>query len=151
LEGFIGESEQAPPPFSAKKIKGVPAYKLARKDKEVVLAPVRVRVESLELVEWRRPDAAIRVTVSSGTYIRSIAHEAGRKLGCGAHLSQLRRTVSGEFGLEKALALDNATTEGVERHLISPMTVLVEIPAVVVTEEQAGKLRQGIATNLPEF
>src|SRR5262245_23422574 len=99
LEGFVGETEQVPPPFSAKKVKGVPAYKLARKDKEVVLGPVKVRIDSLELLAWESPEARIRVTVSSGTYIRSIAHEAGRKLVCGAHLSSLRRTASGEFNL----------------------------------------------------
>ena len=151
LQGFIGETEQVPPPFSAKKIKGVPAYKLARKDKEVVLTPVRVKIDSLDLLEWRPPEAKIRVTVSSGTYIRSIAHEAGQKLGCGAHLSQLRRMASGEFTLAEAVGLEKLTTEEVDDHLLNPMKILTALPAVVATTEQAGKLRQGIAANLPEF
>src|SRR5271168_1939998 len=89
---FRGVIEQMPPPFSAKKIAGVPAYKLARKKKEVVLQPVQVEVKEFEILETTADQATFRARVSSGTYIRSIAHEMGQKSGCGAHLAGLRRT-----------------------------------------------------------
>src|SRR5271170_3965757 len=92
---FRGVIEQMPPPFSAKKIKGVPAYKLARKNEPVELKPVRVNVKSFEIKDWMdgdRKSVHFEAIVSSGTYVRSLAHEIGKQLGCGAHLSTLIRT-----------------------------------------------------------
>src|SRR5262249_5495196 len=89
---FQGEVEQMPPPFSAKKIAGKPAYKLARAGQPVELRPVRVRIASFEVVRAEGVEANFAVTISAGGYVRSIAHEMGMVLGCGAHLSQLRRT-----------------------------------------------------------
>ena len=96
---FVGLIEQMPPPFSAKKIKGVPAYKLARKHQEVDLKPVQVEIKEFEILSAEGDRASFRVRVASGTYVRSIAHEMGQQLGCGAHLESLRRTVLGEFDL----------------------------------------------------
>src|SRR3954453_23999678 len=97
--GLTGVIEQMPPSFSAKKIQGVPAYKLARKNKEVALKPVQVEVKEFEILNVDNDRAAFRVRVGSGTYVRSLAHDMGMKLGCGAHLESLRRTSVGEFTL----------------------------------------------------
>jgi tRNA pseudouridine55 synthase len=103
---FVGVIEQVPPPFSAKKIHGVPAYKLARKRKEVKLQPVKVEIKEFAItgVEDDRADFCARV--ASGTYMRSVAHELGQKLGCGAHLASLRRTAVAEFVIDQAHAIE---------------------------------------------
>jgi len=103
---FRGLIQQVPPPFSAKKIKGVPAYKLARKQKEVVLQPVQVEIKELEIASVDGDRACFRARVASGTYMRSIAHDMGQLLGCGGHLQSLRRTAASEFVLEDAHTLD---------------------------------------------
>ena len=103
---FRGVIEQIPPPFSAKKIKGVPAYKLARQQKEVVLKPVQVEIKQFEILAVEVDRARFRARVASGTYMRSVAHDMGRELACGAHLESLRRTAVAEFTLEDAHTLD---------------------------------------------
>src|SRR5271169_1094784 len=103
---FRGVIEQTPPPFSAKKIKGVPAYKLARQQKEVILKPVRVEIKEFEILAVEADRVRFRAHVASGTYMRSVAHEMGRELACGAHLESLRRTAVAEFVLEDAHTLD---------------------------------------------
>jgi tRNA pseudouridine55 synthase len=103
---FHGVIEQMPPPFSAKKIHGVPAYKLARKKKEVVLQPVQVEIKEFEILAVEGDRARFRARVASGTYMRSVAHEMGQKLGCGAHLESLRRTAVAEFTIENAHTLE---------------------------------------------
>lgn len=103
---FRGVIEQAPPPFSAKKIKGVPAYKLARKQKEVVLKPVQVEIKEFEILSVAADRATFRARVGSGTYMRSVAHDMGQTLGCGAHLESLRRTAVAEFTLDDAHTLE---------------------------------------------
>src|SRR4029077_13739612 len=89
---FAGLIEQMPPPFSAKKIRGVPAYKLARKHQEVALKPVQVEIKEFEILGVEGDEASFRARVASGTYMRSIAHDMGQQLCCGAHLQSLRRT-----------------------------------------------------------
>ncbi|HXZ26933.1 MAG TPA: tRNA pseudouridine(55) synthase TruB, partial [Terriglobales bacterium] len=89
---FLGPIQQMPPPFSAKKIAGVPAYKLARKKKEVPLQPVQVEIRELEILRVEADRARFRARVAPGTYLRSVAHDMGQALGVGAHLSSLRRT-----------------------------------------------------------
>ncbi len=103
---FRGVIEQLPPPFSAKKINGVPAYKLARKNKEVTLKPVRVEIKEFEILSVEDDRATFRARVTSGTYMRSVAHEMGQRLGCGAHLEALRRTSVGDFVVENAHTID---------------------------------------------
>ncbi len=103
---FRGVIEQTPPPFSAKKVHGVPAYKLARKQKDVVLKPVQVEVKEFEILFVEGACARFRARVASGTYMRSVAHEMGRRLGCGAHLESLRRTAVAEFKIKDAHTLE---------------------------------------------
>ena len=103
---FVGLIEQMPPPFSAKKIKGVPAYKLARRHQEVALKPVQVEIRQFEILAFEGDLASFRARVASGTYMRSVAHDMGQQLGCGAHLQSLRRTSLGEFDLSQAHTLE---------------------------------------------
>ena len=103
---FHGFIDQTPPPFSAKKIHGVPAYKLARKQKEVILRPVQVEIKEFTITAVETDRAHFRARVSSGTYMRSIAHEMGQRLGCGAHLESLRRTSVAEFDITQAHTID---------------------------------------------
>jgi tRNA pseudouridine55 synthase len=103
---FHGLIEQVPPPFSAKKIHGVPAYKLARKQKEVVLKPVQVEIKEFAILALEGDRARFRARVSSGTYMRSVAHEMGQLQGSGAHLESLRRTAAAEFDITHAHTLE---------------------------------------------
>ena len=152
---FLGRLEQMPPPFSAKKIAGVPAYKLARKKKEVELQPVPVEVRELEIVSVEGDRATFRSRVSAGTYLRSIAHELGQALGAGAHLASLRRTASGEFSLEDARTLEQveaaAQARDPEREFVHARRVLPGLPSVTVGEDVAAKIRHGMPVNLPEM
>jgi tRNA pseudouridine55 synthase len=102
---FSGMIEQMPPPYSAKKIGGVPAYKLARKKKEVELKPVQVEIKQFEILSMEDGSASFHARVASGTYMRSVAHDMGQLAGCGAHLHSLRRTAVAEFVLEDAHTL----------------------------------------------
>ena len=103
---FQGLIEQMPPPFSAKKIHGVPAYKLARKQQEVILKPVQVEIKEFAILAVDSDRATFHARVASGTYMRSVAHELGQQLGCGAHLESLRRTAVAEFDITQAHTLD---------------------------------------------
>src|SRR5258708_10640518 len=132
---FRGVIEQMPPPFSAKKINGVPAYKLARKKKETPLKPVQVEIKEFEIIEFDGACASFRARVASGTYLRSVAHDIGKLAGCGAHLQSLRRTRVGEFQLTDAHTLeevDRAAQAGEAIHDLfpHPRTLLPSLPAV---------------------
>jgi tRNA pseudouridine55 synthase len=152
---FQGTIEQMPPPFSAKKIAGVPAYKLARKKQEVALKPVQVEIKEFEILSVAADQATFRAHVASGTYIRSIAHEMGQKLGCGAHLASLRRTAAAEFTIEDAHslpALEQARQQGTAESLfVHPRKLVPQLPCVTATEETAALIRSGRAVNLPEM
>ncbi len=106
LETFRGPIEQTPPVYSAVKHRGQPAHRLARRGVEVTLAPRRVVIHQLELLGWQDPFVEFRVVCSAGTYVRSLAHDLGATLGCGAHLSQLVREASGPFTLNLSTNLD---------------------------------------------
>ena len=153
--GFQGWIEQVPPPYSAKKIAGKPAYKLARAGVAVDLRPVRIEVRRLELQRYEAPLAYFDMEVSSGGYIRSIAHDLGQRLGCGAHLASLRRVQAGEWTLDQAVTLDALSAWAVEgtmeAHLPHPRMLLPQMPAVTVDAITAGRLRNGVACNLPEY
>ena len=152
---FRGRIRQMPPPFSAKKIHGVPAYKLARKHREVELEPVEVEIKEFDLLDWEGERACFRARVASGTYMRSVAHEMGQILGCGAHLASLRRTSLGEFAIADAHSLeelDHAAEQGrVEEVFIHPRKLLPEMPGVTANEEMLARIRVGRAVNLPEL
>jgi tRNA pseudouridine55 synthase len=102
---FVGDQYQTPPMFSAKKQDGVPLYKLARKGREVEREPRFVRVSSFELLRFELPQFDVRLRCSKGTYVRTLAHDLGEKLGCGAHLSALRRTATDRFTVAQAVPL----------------------------------------------
>ena len=153
--GFVGVIQQTPPSFSAKKIKGVPAYKLARKKQEVELEPVEVEVKEFTVLGLNGDLVDFRCRVSSGTYVRSLAHELGQKLGIGGHLASLRRTQVAEFVVEQSHTLDEigeAASQGrIEELLVHPRRVLPEIPSVSATDEDIAKIRHGRTVNLPEM
>ena len=153
VEGLVGCIQQVPPPFSAKKIQGVPAYKFARRKQEVELKPVQVEVKEFTIDSLESDLAGFRCRVSSGTYVRSLAHELGQKLGCGAHLASLRRTAVAEFTIEQSHTLGDiaqAVTEArLEELLIHPRRVLPAIPCVTATEADVAKIRNGRTVNLP--
>jgi tRNA pseudouridine55 synthase len=116
--GFLGLIEQIPPPFSAKKLHGVPAYKLARKQHEVILKPVQVEIKEFAILSVDADRARFRARVASGTYMRSVAHEMGQRLGCGAHLESLRRTAVAEFDITQAHTLDEIENTQIETQKI---------------------------------
>jgi tRNA pseudouridine55 synthase len=147
LARFRGPLQQVPPPISAKKIQGRPAYQLARKNIPVELKPVAVTVHRLELLEVRGAEARVLVHCSAGTYLRAIAHEAGQALGCGAYLQSLRRTASGPFQIAQARTLEElAALAGAQRlaeALVPAAQLLPEIPTEVVDAITEGQIRQG--------
>lgn len=123
MQSFIGDQYQTPPMFSAKKIAGVPLYKLARKGQEVDREPRFIRVSSFELTRFALPELDVILRCSKGTYVRTIAHDLGEKLGCGAHLSALRRTATDRFNVSQAIplaALEGMDHAAVRQHLLSP-------------------------------
>jgi len=154
---FRGVIEQMPPPFSAKKIGGVPAYKLARKKQPVELKPVRVEIKEFEILSCENACARFRARVASGTYLRSVAHDLGQKLSCGAHLASLRRTAVAEFEIEDAHTLDElqlAAQQGsasTEDLFVHPRKLLPQFPAVTANDECAALICHGRAVNLPEM
>jgi tRNA pseudouridine55 synthase len=177
---FVGWTDQMPPPFSAKKIKGVPAYKLARKHKDVPLKAVHVEIKEFEIIGLEGPgldgaegsegrasglqgdQASFRARVASGTYIRSVAHDLGQQIGCGAHLASLRRTALGEFSLSDAHTLEELSaasqngqsgemSEELAAMFIHPRRLLPQFPCVTASDEAVQHIRSGRAVNLPEL
>jgi tRNA pseudouridine55 synthase len=154
---FRGVIEQVPPPFSAKKIKGVPAYKLARQQKQVLLTPVQVEIKEFEILNVMKDRAQFKARVASGTYMRSVAHDMGQALGCGAHLEFLRRTAVAEFTLEDAHMLEELATAGkssveqvpsLEDVFVHPRKLLPHLPSVTADPNTAARIRSGQAVNL---
>lgn len=144
---FRGRLSQTPPPVSAKKIGGVPAYKLARKNKPVTLEPVEVEVYEFTLREVEGSLARVMVRCSAGTYLRSLAHELGQGLGAGAHVEALRRTAMGEFTLEMARTVEQLELLGqqgrLEEALLALTAVLPEIPTERVDAATAAQIGHG--------
>ena len=147
LRPFEGRFLQTPPPFSAKKVGGTPAYKLARQQKPVEITPVEVTVREIELRSYADGLAEVRLVCSSGFYVRSLAHDLGQRLGCGAHLEGLRRTRAGELTLDESVPLEAVAVEGVavaERRLIPLDRLLTHLPAVVVSDLGAKRTSHGV-------
>jgi tRNA pseudouridine55 synthase len=136
---FTGTIDQIPPPYSAKKIDGKRSYKLARRGKEVEHAPSRVTVDVFEITGFESPMATFRVVCSAGTYVRSLAHDVGERLGCGAHLTSLRRLVSGPFTIEKARPLDRISASDV----IPMENLLEDWPRIDVDGDQEVRVAHG--------
>ncbi len=154
-ERFSGEIDQLPPPISAKKIDGKPAYKIARAGEMPRLKTARIHIAEFALFSFDGELAVFCMRISSGGYVRSVAHELGQALGCGAHLASLRRTASGPFALDQAIPLADAETLAHEGQLSArmphPRTILPELPAVTADGQTIGRLRNGAQINLPEF
>ena len=147
LTHFVGEIEQVPPPYSAIKIKGRHAYDMARNGEEFEMESRIIHVHSLDLVEWNIPEAVVDVHCSSGTYVRSLAHDLGEMLGCGANLVGLRRTKSGRFTLKDANPLRKLTEAFDDnswyQYLIPAAEALSDWPVVVLTNEEVDLVRHG--------
>ena len=147
LPRFTGAIEQMPPAFSALKVDGTRAYDLARAGHDVVLAARTVTIHALDLTAAERDAATLVAHVSKGTYIRSLARDIALALGTVGHVTYLRRTKAGPFGLDHAIALDNLAEIGharaLEQHLLPLRAGLDDIPAVSLSPDQAGALRQG--------
>jgi tRNA pseudouridine55 synthase len=150
---FRGEMEQMPPVFSAKKIGGKPAYKLAREGKPVDLKPKTIHVHEFVVTDLVEDTASFEMRVSAGGYVRSVAHELGMALGCGGHLGSLRRTQAGVFTIEEAWTLEALRELGseIERATVHPRTLLPAMPCVSGDSVALGKLRNGGQANLAEF
>ncbi len=151
LPAFLGSWPQTPPAFSAKLTGGVRAYEQARRGVPVSLAPVPVTVSELELVGMEGPLVTLRLVVSSGFYVRAFADELGSKLGVGGCLEALRRTRSGPFRAEDAVSLDQVIASGVARALLPPEALLLDWPAVVLTEEGLGRVAHGRGVGPAEY
>jgi|SRR5580698_5861773 tRNA pseudouridine55 synthase len=147
LQAFRGCFDQVPPPVSAKKIGGRKAYELARKQQPVELKPVAIEVYSLDVLGIEGPEAQVRVHCSAGTYLRSIAHEAGQAMGCGAVLKSLRRIASGDFKIKSAHTLEELATLAAENRLsevlIPAALLLPDFPSEMVDAITVGQIRNG--------
>jgi tRNA pseudouridine55 synthase len=151
---FNGAMDQVPPIYSAKKINGVPAHKLARAGKDVPVKPARIFIHNFELTGLDGDVATFIMHVSAGGYVRSVAHELGELAGCGAHLASLRRTRAGDFSLDHAITLDDLKSlpiGDIEARLPHPRTLIPTMPSVIVDEQTAGRVRNGMQVNVAEF
>jgi tRNA pseudouridine55 synthase len=152
---FTGVIAQYPPTFSAKKIAGIPAHRLARKGQPVELKAKQVEIKDLDFYDCTEETVRFRAWVSSGTYLRSLAHDLGKKLGVGGHLAELKRTAVREFTIDEAYSLEQLEQARVANTLdelfLHPRMVLPEFPAVVASPESVARIRHGGAVNLPEF
>ncbi len=147
LAGFVGDIEQTPPPYSAAKIDGARAYRLARQGTPITPKPRPAHVYRLDLLRFHTPNVEIEVECAKGTYIRSIAHDVGIALGCGAHVSELVRTRVGPFDIDRALGpagLREAIENGaLEAHLRPTDLGLAHLPSVTAEIEDEKDLRHG--------
>jgi tRNA pseudouridine55 synthase len=150
---FHGTIEQMPPPYSAKKIAGTPAYKLAREGKTIELKAVPVTISNFQILDLIGPEANFEMAISAGGYVRSVAHLMGKSVHIGAHLSRLRRIQAGAFTLDQAHTLDEVAeaAEKIEFMFIHPRNLLPEMPSVTGDTHALGRLRNGAQANLPEF
>lgn len=159
LEDFRGEIEQTPPMYSAKKIKGVKLYELARKKIEIERAPAKVSVYELQITncelrkgkndfELKTLDFGLKISCSAGTYVRTLAEEIGKKLGVGAHLAELRRTRAGSFDISKAVSLEKleeiVSENEIDKVAVSMSEALSHLPEVALSPEKLNKTKNGL-------
>jgi tRNA pseudouridine55 synthase len=147
LPAFLGEQEQLPPIYSAIKQAGRPLYALARAGEAVQVEPRRVRIDALRIVAWQSPDLTLDVECGKGTYIRSLAHDLGQRLGPGAHLAALTRTRSGPFTLDQAITLDELeqalATDAWRERCFAADEALLDWRALILGEASEARMRQG--------
>lgn len=144
LAPFRGAIQQQPPLYSAIKQGGQPLYKLARQGAKNVARPFRpVTIHELTLLSWEPPFLSLRAACSSGTYIRSLGHDLGEALGCGGHLTALRRLAIGAFTVDTAVPLDSLTRENIVDHLLPPDTAVRHLPRLDLPSAEAAAILQG--------
>jgi tRNA pseudouridine55 synthase len=147
LPRFLGRQMQMPPPYSAIKIAGQPAYKYARRGEEVKLKPRPIEIMALDILAWQPPRLTLAIECGKGTYIRSLAHDLGEMLGCGAHLGGLIRTRSGPFLLQESITLEQlaaATIAGSAKEYIFPADLAVQhLPALTLDAETSERALHG--------
>ncbi len=152
---FAGEMDQTPPAFSAKKVAGVASHKLARAGRAVALKPAKITIHEFRIESCAGDLAEFFIRVSAGGYVRSVAHDLGQLIGCGAHLASLRRTSAGPFTLADAMTLpelaEAAQSGALHTRFPHPRTLLPLLPSVTADEMTVGRMRNGMAVNLPEF
>ncbi|MFQ5925828.1 MAG: tRNA pseudouridine(55) synthase TruB [Terriglobia bacterium] len=154
FQELVGKIQQVPPPYSAKKIGGVAAYVLARKKKKFTLAPIEAQVYRFELEGVEGSRAGFEIECAAGTYIRTLAHDLGQRLGTGAHLVEICRTTAGEFTLEQALTLkelEKVLQSGERERVLIPLErLLPDLPRAVVATPLERRLRHGGKVELSE-
>lgn len=154
LGRFVGEIEQTPPPFSAAKVGGERAYRLARRGQTVTIASRPAMVHRIELLRFEPPEIEIEVECGKGTYIRSIAHDLGIALGCGAHVSSLTRTRVGPFDIDSAIGvgnLESSLADGTWTGALQPTDLgLAHLPALTIQIEDEQDLRHGQGVEIEE-
>ena len=152
---FVGKGSQIPPMFSALKRGGVPLYKLARKGEEVHRDPRDIEIYSLCIERIEPPEVAFTVRCSRGVYVRTLANDMGERLGCGAHLTALRRSASGPFLLDQSVSLDTLTIAGREgtlsSHLVSCRDALAPMVHFPLNEQGLGRVNCGISPMQDDF
>ena len=154
LAQFRGTLQQMPPMYSALKVGGKPLYKLARQGREIARPPREVTVHELRLMAWNLPELTVEVACSAGTYVRSLAHDLGELLGCGAHLTALTRTASGSFRISESISL--AGLRALAEHgclaeaLLPPQAALTSLPTVHLTPEQVRAVCHGQSVALEQ-
>lgn len=150
LDAFRGPIHQRVPPFSAVKRDGQPLYKRARRGEAIDLPEREVTIHALDLLAYEPPLLTLRIASSSGTYIRSLAHDLGQVLGCGGHVDTLRRTAIGRFTLADAVALDELTPALFHAHLRPPEAAVGHLPRVMFNADEARLLGQGQRLPAPD-
>lgn len=149
LRRFVGQIEQAPPAYSAVKIQGRRAYRLARSGRNVSPAARTVRVDAIQLLNYSPPEVQVRIRCGSGVYIRSIGRDLGAALGCGALMSSLQRTAIGCFEIQQAAPLERLADSWQSR-LLPPRLAVCELPSVTIDEEDGRRLAQGLPVSAPQ-
>ena len=143
VRGFIGKHKQTPPMFSALKISGKRLYRWAREKKEIPRPPREVRIDSIQIAQFDPPFLDLDVSCSKGTYIRVLADDIGRALGCGGHLAALRRTRVGKIGLDQCIWMDKVGEKGWKDYLIDPNRALDHLPVLRLASEAARRFSHG--------
>lgn len=146
LDRFRGDIRQIPPAYSAKKVRGQPSYRRARRGEVVQHREVDVRIDHLELLEIASPRLRLRLACSSGTYVRTVAHDLGIAIGCPSHLERLRRDRVGTFGLEQALpwsVVEGRELDALREAIVAPADMFPNWPAAVLTRQGCDAVRHG--------
>jgi len=150
LGEFVGQVDQVPPAHSAVHVDGRRAYEMARRDEGPELAARPVRIDAIELLSMSGNRARLRIDCGKGTYIRAIARDLGRRLGCGAHCSALRRMRVGPFAIEDAVALDTLTADTLAEHLLPARMAVAEWPVMTLDDGQIAEIRLGRAVAIDQ-